>query len=139
MKISNVTRHFILIILGIIALAVGFLVLGDKYKSVSGLCIGIGAGVVGMSIANLIITLYYRKHPDIKKLNDIESKDERTIIITNKAKAKSFDIIIKILMIIPFLMILIDLPLWMIFATIALYLFGFFAQIYLTIRYSKEM
>lgn len=139
MKNNQVTRHMIFILSGVIVLAVGLFVTGDNLKSVSGLCIGIGAGLIGMNAANLIIHLYYGKHPAIKKQSEIDSKDERNVAITNKAKAKAFDIMIKILMIIPFLMILIDLPLWMILAVIALYMLGFFVQLYLIIRYSKEM
>ncbi|WP_019850001.1 hypothetical protein [Desulfitobacterium sp. PCE1] len=139
MKDTHATRYIIFILLGVIVLAVGIFVIDDNLKTIAGLCIGIGAGLIGMNVANLIMNLYYKKHPAIKKQSDIESKDERTVAITNKAKAKAFDIMIKILIVIPFLMVLIDLPLWMILATVALYVFGFCVQIYLTIRYSNEM
>lgn len=139
MKSNHATRYIIYILLGVIVLAVGIFVIRDNLKSVAGFCIGIGAGLIGMNVASLIMNLYYKKHPAIKKQSDIESKDERTVAITNKAKAKAFDIMIKILIFIPFLMILIDLPLWMILAAIALYILGFCLQTYLTIRYSKEM
>ena len=139
MKNNHATRYIIFILLGAIVLVVGFSLTGDNLKSVSGLCIGVGAGLIGMNVANFVMNHYYRKHPDIKKQSEIETRDERTMTITHKAKAKSFDIMIKILIIIPFIMIIFDLPLWMILSTIALYVFGFCMQIYLTIRYNKEM
>ncbi|WMJ89240.1 hypothetical protein [Anaerocolumna sp. MB42-C2] len=139
MKKNHVTRCIFLILLGVIVLAVGIFVISENLKTISGLCIGIGAGFISMNVANLIIILYYKKHPDLKKQSEIESKDERTVAITNKAKAKAFDITVRALIIIPFLLILADSPLWMTLASVALYSFGFGAQIYFTIRYSKEM
>lgn len=139
MKINYVARNAIAIVLGLLLIVVGIFVIDQNTKSISGVCIGIGAGLASMCIAKLIIYLYYEKHPAIKKQSNIDSKDERTMAITNKAKAKAFDILTAMLMIIPFLFILINLSLWMILATIGLYLFGFFVQIFYTMKYSKEM
>jgi len=139
MKNNKTTRNIIFILLGVIILAVGIFVRSDGLKSVAGFCIGIGLALIAMNVLNLILILYYRKHPAIKKQSDIELKDERTVAITNKAKAKAFDIMLKILFIIPFLMILIDLPIWMMIATIAIYAFALSLQMYLTLRYYKEM
>lgn len=139
MKNNKATRNIIFIILGVIILAVGIFARSDDLRSVAGFCIGIGLAVITMNVLNLILNLYYKKHPAIKKQSDIELKDERTVAITNKAKAKAFDIMIRILFIIPFLMILINLPIWMMLATIAIYTFGLSVQMYLTLRYYKEM
>ena len=139
MKDNQFTRSIVVMLLGALLSAVGMFVIDDNSKPVAGFFIGIGLALFFMNVMTLIMTFYYRKHPDLKKQSDIESKDERTVAITNKAKAKAFDIMIKILIIIPFLMILFDLPLEMILATIALYVFGFSVQIYLTMRYYKEM
>lgn len=139
MKKNGLTRNLVSLVLGIVVLAIGIFVINDNLKTVAGLCIGIGAGLMGMNVALLIINLYYKKHPDTKKQSDIESKDERILAITDKAKAKAFDFTVKILIIVPFLLILADSSLWMVLATVALYLFGFGVQIYYTIRYSKEM
>lgn len=139
MKQSKIKNFIFLMLLGVILLVVGFFIISVTSKTVSGLCIGIGAGLIGMNVANLLISLYYKKHPDIKKQSDIDSKDERSISINIRAKAKAFDITIRALIIVPFLLILTDSPLWMTLATVGLYLFGFGIQIYYTIRYNKEM
>ncbi|WP_312105713.1 hypothetical protein [Lachnoclostridium sp.] len=139
MKQNKIKNIIFLMLLGAILLVVGIFVIGDTSKTVSGLCLGIGAGLISMNAANLLISLYYNKRPDIKKQSDIDSKDERNISINMKAKAKAFDITIRSLIIIPFLLILTDSPLWMTLAAICIYLFGFSMQIYYTIRYNKEM
>jgi hypothetical protein len=139
MKRNGITLYLIGILIGILTLATGIFVMDDHSKSIAGFCFGIGTGLMGMYIAKLIIYLYYERHPALKKQSEIDSKDERTVAITYKAKAKAFDITTAILMIIPFLLILIDVSLWMILATIAIYLFGFFVQIYCTIQYGKQM
>lgn len=139
MKNNPVTRSVIFILLGAVLLAIGFFAVGDNLKSVSGFCIGIGLALIVMNIMNLILNHYYKKHPAVKKQSDIELKDERTVAITNQAKAKAFDIMLKILFVIPFIMILFDLPLWMMLSTIALYVFGLSVQMYFAVRYHKEM
>lgn len=144
MKQSNI-KNIIFLLLGVVLLAAGIVgsFVFDKTSraatGVLGLCIGIGAGLIGMNVANLIIRLYYKSHPDIKKQSDIDSKDERNISINTKAKAKAFDITIKALIIVPFLLILADSPLWMTLAAVGIYLYGFSVQIYYTLRYNKEM
>jgi hypothetical protein len=144
-KQSKIKNIIFLLLLGVVLLAAGIfggLVFGKTSRTATGilgLCVGIGIGLIGMNVVNLIISLYYKKHPDLKKLSDIDSKDERNISINTKAKANAFDITIKALIIVPFLLILADSPLWMTLAAVGIYFFGFCVQIYYTIRYNKEM
>jgi hypothetical protein len=139
MKKQQKILYITLLVLGIILMIAGFFILSEKYSNISGLFIGIGAGLVSMSFSNLVINNYYQKHPVLKRQNEINSKDERTTSITNKAKAKAFDWIIKILIIFPFLLIFLKSPLWMIFLVIGIYLLGFSMQVFYTIRYNNEM
>ena len=139
MKTNKLAIHVFLMVLGAIIIAASGLLLNKLPDCVIGTGFGIGAGLCGMSIANLIIQLYYKRHPAIKKQSDIEARDERTLAINHKAKAKAFDYTINLLMVYPFLMILADLPLWLIFTTIGIYLFGAGAQFFFIIRYNKEM
>jgi hypothetical protein len=46
---------------------------------------------------------------------------------------------IYVLIVIPFLLILMDMPLWLTLSSVAVYLIGFTMQIGYTIQYSKEM
>jgi len=137
-KLRNVLP-FILFVLGVALVIVGLVVMNELTKNVSGLLIGVGAGLMGMNAATLFIRFYYRRHPEIKRQLEIDAKDERSLFIAYKAKAKAFDIVIGLLIAIPFLMILADLALWLILSTVAFYLLALCIRMYYSVRYNKEM
>lgn len=139
MKKGAISGNIIWTILGVILLAVGIFVLDDNSKTIAGVCIGIGSALASTSMANLFMYRYYLKHPGLKKKNEIASRDERGVAITYKAKAKAFDMLMRVLMVIPFLLILIDSSLWMILSVVAVYLFGFSVQICYVVKFNKEM
>lgn len=139
MQKNRLMLHLLLLLSGVLLLAAGIFGFGESAKTVSGLCIGIGAGLAGMNVAHLIIGYYYKKHPDAEKQSDIEAQDERNVAITDKAKAKAFDLTRKLLIIVPFLLILADSPLWITLAAVGVYTFSFGLQIYFTMRLSREM
>lgn len=139
MKTYSVRKFVLLLVLGGLLLTAGVFALTDAPKQVVGLCFGGGAGLIGMTLANGLIARYYYKHPQYKKQSNIDAKDERSVAITHRAKAKAFDLTILLMMLYPFVLILTDAPLWMIFIPIAIYLIGFFFQIGYTIKYGKEM
>ncbi|AKG37118.1 hypothetical protein [Paenibacillus durus] len=139
MKKGSAVRNAIVLATGILLLGAGLLGVGDMARNVSGLCIGIGSGLIGMSIANLIMIRYYAKRPAIKRQQEIEAGDERSVSINNLSKAKAFDITVKIMMLIPFLLILADSPLWITLAVVAFYLFSYSIRYYYLVKYSKVM
>ncbi|QWU16541.1 hypothetical protein SAMN04487895_107163 [Paenibacillus sophorae] len=139
MKKSSAARNVILLVIGILLLASGLLEVGDMARNVSGLCIGVGSGLIGMSIANLIMIRYYAKHPAFKRQQEIEAGDERSIAINNLSKAKAFDVTINAMMLIPFVLILADSPLWLTLAVVAFYVFSYSIRYYYIVKYSKVM
>lgn len=139
MKKNRVVSQTVLLLLGMIMLAAGLKGIGGMTKMAAGLCTGMGGGLIGLSIANLFIGAYYRRHPEAQKQSDIEAQDERNVALTDKAKAKAFDLNNKVLMLVPFLLILANSPLWITLSAVGVYLFGFGAQIYFTMRLSREM
>lgn len=139
MKKSHNLQNALLMALGIVLLGVGFIINNDSARTISGLCIGIGAGLVGMNLANFAIERYYQKNPQVRRHSEIDSRDERTQFIAQRAKARAYDVLVRVMMVIPFLLILIDAPLWATLATVGIYLFGFGVQMYFTVRYNQEM
>lgn len=139
MQKNRLMLYVLLLLLGVLLLAAGLFGFGESAKTVSGMCIGIGAGLIGMNTAHFIIDFYYKRHPDAQKQSVIEAQDERNVALTDKAKAKAFDLNNKVLMLVPFLLILADSPLWITLSAVGVYLFGFGAQIYFTMRLSREM
>lgn len=140
MKMNKTVWLFtILLLLGGILTVVGLLVIDESTEKLAGICVGIGSGLFSMSAANLIVQGYYRKHPKLKKQAVIDFRDERNTAIRMKAKAKAFDIMFVVMIALPFLFIFAGISLWVVLTTIGLYLFGYFTQLFYTIKYSKQM
>ncbi len=77
-------------ILGLACVLLGFLVLtGEELKSISGLCIGIGAavGVSGLGNLILLIAVPAAVREEQLRVKQIETGDERNIRIREKAGA----------------------------------------------------
>lgn len=139
MKESKSSASILLLVLGAGLLVAGFLVTAPALKTVSGLCIGIGAGLLGMSSAAIWSERYYQRNPDLKRESDITARDERTLLINEKSKARAYEILMRVMIVIPFLLILAEAPLWATLTTILVYLSGFGVQMYYIGKYNKEM
>lgn len=131
--------YIITLILGIALIGVSFLFKGEDLKTISGLAIGIGSGLFGMSIANIIMKNLEQKDPEGMKQKEIEFKDERNTIIRYRAKAKAADIIQWFIMGIAYLTIIISAPLWVTLTTICVFLLYNILSIYLMNKFQKEM
>jgi len=110
-----------------------------ELNSHSGILLGTGAGVLGANIAKLYFINLEKKNPDIVKENEIELKDERNILIRQRAKAKSADIIQWLIMLIAYLEIFVNAPLWIILITIGMFVLYNIIQIYYINKFNKEM
>lgn len=136
---DNQKVNILMIIVSIGLILGGALVIDYHNKNIAGLCIGLGSGLASLNVVHIIINRMNKKHPELKRQSEIEAKDERTIAITNKAKAKAYDKMIYIMIGVPFVMILFNLPLWMILTVIAFYVFGYGLQLYYIVQYNKAM
>lgn len=56
--------------------------------------IGIGSGAFGHGIGNVVTSRTLKNHPALLKQMEIDQKDERNIVIANRAKAKAYDLMI---------------------------------------------
>lgn len=126
-------------ILGICCITASFFFKGEDVKTVSGMLIGIGAGLVGMSLSNLIMKHLEQKNPEIKKQNEIEYNDERNTLIRNHAKAKAGAITQWLIMGIAYITIMIAAPIWVTLVVVAVFLTYNVICIYLMNKYQKEM
>ena len=118
------------------------MIIGSQFvelNSHAGILLGTGAGVLGANIAKLYSINLEKKNPDIVKENEIELKDERNILIRQRAKAKSADIIQWLIMLIAYLEIFINAPLWIILVTIGIFVLYNIIQIYYINKFNKEM
>lgn len=140
MKNKKIIMYSVLMILGVILFYIGgFEIKGAELKSLSGTFIGIGAGLFGMSISQIVSLIIIEKNPSLKKKMDIEETDERNIYIRNAAKGKAFDSMLIILSILMFLYLALNVELVTIFLLLGAYLLIYIIYIIYLTKYSTEM
>lgn len=108
-------------------------------KTVSGICIGLGSGLVGLSFSNLFMLRWYKNHPEELKKARIEATDERNELIRSKAKAKCADILQWFILGVAWVAIFAGLPIWMTMLLIGIYLLKFILDLWLMTKFNKEM
>jgi hypothetical protein len=139
MKNHKTAIFIALLIGGIILISVGGLLKGAELKSIAGVCIGAGAGVFGVSLAQLLLLRISKKDPAYERKIAIEDKDERNITIRNRAKAKAFDAMGVILGITMLIYALISADLLVILLIVVSYIIIYAVQIYYLSKYAKQM
>lgn len=134
-----------MVIIGILLL-VGGLVLIKLIDTSQGIfialpyiCIGVGCGIFGHGMGNLINSRIMSNRPDIKKQMEIEQKDERHIAIQNQAKAKAYDMMIFVFGALMICFALMNVDLMVILMLVSCYLFVIGYSVYCRVKYEKEM
>ncbi|WP_334073574.1 MULTISPECIES: hypothetical protein [Paenibacillus] len=135
----NTSVYIAALITGIFCIAASFFFKGEEVKTISGVLIGVGAGLVGMSVAQLYMKRVEFNHPELAKQTEIELKDERNTMIRHRAKAKAGDITQWLIMGIAYLSIIISAPLWVTLAIVAVFLAHTVIGLYYMNKYQKEM
>ena len=136
----NKTVLFVITLIGgIIMTVIGLLIKEEALKAVSGVLIGVGAGLVGMSLSALSNLKYLKKHPVAAKQAQIESKDERNVIIRAHAKAAAADVMRWFVLALAYIMILIDAPLWATLCVVAVYSLYHILTLVFLARFQKQM
>lgn len=138
MKRSRLT-YIAGLVIGICCIVAGLFLKGEDVKSISGVLIGVGAGLFSSCISNLLLIHMERKNPALEKQTKIDYNDERNTMIRHRAKAKAGDITQWLIMGIAYVTIFISAPLWLTFAVIAVFLAYNVLGIYLMIKYQKEL
>ncbi len=131
----------LLMLLGILLGAAGFWLLramGPGFKWAY-LLLGVGCGLFGHFMGELIARRSVRSDPDAARALEIEQKDERNIAISNAAKAKAFDVMLAAFSPLILILALLEVDLLPLLLTIGVYLFVVFDSIYWLNRYHKEM
>lgn len=131
--------YAIMLVFGLCLMLLSFFIKSEMYKNISGLALGLGAGLFGAGSAQLIMKRYESKNPDKMKQNNIEYQDERNTSIRNLAKAKAGQILQWLVMALAYLLILINAPLWTVFVTIGVFLLYNLLVGYFMIQLQKKM
>lgn len=135
-------KSLFFLVIGIfgIALIVSAIVLDGKVSdAVDGRLMGVGAGLTGLGISMWQFFRWIKKDPVKWKQYEIESNDERNVIIKFRAKAIAGEVLQWTVMVAAWVAIFLDAPLWVILAAVGVFLFKTVLEIYLMARYQKEM
>jgi hypothetical protein len=102
-------------------------------------CVGVGCGLWGHFMGELIKQMFVKKRPELQKHNDIEKNDERNLTIINRAKAKAYDCMIFIYGALLLTISLMEVAMAVILLLVGAYLIVVLFGLYFRIRYEKEM
>lgn len=138
-------RYLLFAALGAALLAAGFLLMkaapgGERLpNALPYLCVGIGTGVFGQNLGELMRNLAVKSDPRAAKQIEIEVKDERNVAIGNRAKAKAYDLMLMVFGALLLTFALMQVQLSVILISVAAYLFIVFSQVFYGWKYRKEM
>lgn len=142
---SKSMKNVILVLLGII-LSVSGIYLVKRNINLEGImrvfpyiCIGIGCGLFGQGMGDFISKKAIQANPSIEKQLEIERNDERNKAISNKAKAKSYDIMTFVFGALMIAFALMGVDMAAILILVFAYLFVQGSDIYYHNKFSKEM
>lgn len=91
-------KNYVITVMGIILLLCGFYLLkgvqspNEFLIKLPYICIGLGCGIFGHGMGNLIANKAISKDPEVQRQIEIEKNDERNIAISSRAKSKAYDI-----------------------------------------------
>lgn len=89
--------NYLLILLGVILAALGLTLIKTTVnpqgmlRALPYVCIGLGSGLFGHGMGEVLCDRALRGSPEIKRNLEIERKDERNIAIADRAKGRAFD------------------------------------------------
>lgn len=131
--------------IGIILLAIG-LFLVKKFVEPQGIlralpyiCVGIGCGVFGHGMGNVLSRRAIKNNPDVEKQIIIDRNDERNLAITNRAKAKAYDMMTFVFSALLLSFALMGIDMVAVLLLVFAYLFVEGYGIYYRCKYDKEM
>ena len=102
-------------------------------------CIGLGCGIFGHGMGNIISLKAIKNSPDIQRQLEIDKMDERNIAIANRAKAKAFDMMVFVFGALMLSFALMGIDLTAVLLLVSAYLFIIFYGVYYRIKYDREM
>jgi len=108
-------------------------------KALPYLCVGIGCGLFGHGMGNVISKKAVKGNPEIEKQIEIDKKDERNIAIGNRAKAKVYDMMVFVYGALMLSFALMGVDMIVILLLAFSYLFVISYGIYFRFKYDKEM
>lgn len=102
-------------------------------------CIGIGCGLLGQGVGELITHRSEKRRPELRRQREIEQNDERNIAVRDRAQAQAYRIMIFVFSSLTVAFGLMGVELRVILMLVAAYLLVCGCTVYYSIKYRKEM
>ena len=139
---KNKTKSTVLTVVGLLVLAAGLVTI-KMYalgtQAAPYLCIGLGCGVFGQGLGELLTRRSEKGHPELARQREIEENDERNIALRDKAQAKAYRIMLPVFGALFFAFGLMQVELRVILLLVAAYLYICGCSVYYSVKYRKEM
>ncbi|WP_340021339.1 DUF6442 family protein [Paenibacillus sp. FSL K6-1096] len=108
-------------------------------RSLPYVCIGIGCGLFGGGMGELIGRRALKNSPAIAKQLEINKNDERNVAIANRAKAKAYDMMVFVFGALMLAFALMETELTVVLLLVFAYLFTIGYGTYYRLKYDREM
>ena len=139
------TLQTVLGILGLAMLAFG-LYLAKTSTATAGILltlpyvlVGIGCGLFGQGMGGVIERSVLKKHPELIKQKEIEVNDERNQQISNRAKAKAYDVMVFVFGAMMVALALMNVDLAVVLLVVFAYLFVIGSGVYYRVKFEKQL
>lgn len=126
-------------IFGIAFMVLAVALEGKVSNAVDGTLIGAGAGLAGLGFSMWRLFRREKKDPARWKQYEIESGDERNVMIQFRAKAAAGEVLQWAVLAAAWAAIFLGAPLWVILAAVGIFLSKIVLEMCLMVRYQKEM
>lgn len=107
-------------------------------KTLPFLCIGVGCGAFGHGLGELVRGWAVKKDPDLSRQMEIDAKDERNVMLSNRAKAKGYDMMTYVFAALMLAYALMGASFEIILPFVAAYLFVHGVAVYHRVKAEKE-
>lgn len=108
-------------------------------KTLPYILIGLGCGIFGHGMGDLISRHVRESDPATARQIDIEQNDERNVAVSNRAKAKAYDLMLSVFGALMIAFALMGVELTAVLLLVAAYLFVVACFVYYRMRFEKEM
>lgn len=134
------SRLYILIaLLSILLIVIGASIQPPALKALTGILMGVGAGLFGLSVAKITTLWIEAKNPAYKHKVDIEASDERNQAINNLARGRAFEAFTPVFGVLMLVFVLIGVDLLPELLLVAAYLAVYGVYFYHIGKLGKEM
>lgn len=136
---------YLLTILGLLLLGAGLYLIKmisnpqGIMQALPYVCVGIGCGIFGQGMGNIISNKIIKSNPGAEKQLEIDRNDERNLAVGNRAKAKAFDMMTYVFGSLSLIFALMGVDMIAVLLLVFSYLFVIGCGVYYRLKYEKEM